>query len=151
LLERVPDGLPTMLDYRTFVEHDSLYNTPPVFAIYVVMLVTRWLRDEIGGLAEQERRNRAKAALLYEAVDASEGFYRGHADPGSRSLMNVTFRLPNDELDARFVTEAAACGLAELRGHRSLGGIRASIYNAMPIDDVEALATFMDEYAARAH
>jgi phosphoserine aminotransferase len=150
LLERVPDDLPTMLDYRTFVEHGSLYNTPPVFAIYVVMLVTRWLRDEVGGLEEQGRRNRAKAAVLYEAIDASEGFYRGHADPGSRSLMNVTFRLPSDELDARFVTDAAARGLAELRGHRSLGGIRASIYNAMPIDDVERLATFMDDFVVRA-
>jgi phosphoserine aminotransferase len=149
LLERAPDDLPTMLDYRTFVEHDSLYNTPPVFAIYVVMLVTRWLRVEVGGLEEQGRRNRAKAAILYGAIDASEGFYRGHADPDSRSLMNVTFRLPSDELDARFVTEAAARGLAELRGHRSVGGIRASIYNAMPIDDVERLATFMDDFAAR--
>ena len=116
LLDRVPDGLPTMLDYRTFVEHGSLYNTPPVFAIYVVMLVTRWLRDEVGGLEGQERRNRAKAELLYDAIDASEGFYRGHADPGSRSLMNVTFRLPSDQLGARFVSEAARRGLAELRG-----------------------------------
>lgn len=149
LLERVPDDLPTMLDYRTFVEHESLYNTPPVFAIYVVMLVTRWLRDEVGGLEEQGRRNRSKAALLYEAIDASEGFYRGHADPDSRSLMNVTFRLPSDALDARFVTEAAARGLSELRGHRSLGGIRASIYNAMPLDEVERLATFMDDFLVR--
>lgn len=151
LLDRVPDGLPTMLDYRTFVEHGSLYNTPPVFAIYVVMLVTRWLRDEVGGLEGQERRNRAKAELLYDAIDASEGFYRGHADPGSRSLMNVTFRLPSDQLDARFVSEAARRGLAELRGHRSVGGVRASIYNAMPIDDVETLATFMGDFAARAY
>ena len=120
-----------------------------MFAIYVVMLVTRWLRDEVGGLEEQGRRNRAKATVLYEAIDASEGFYRGHADPDSRSLMNVTFRLPSDELDARFVTEAAARGLAELRGHRSLGGIRASIYNATPIDDVERLATFMDDFATK--
>jgi phosphoserine aminotransferase len=150
LLDRVPDGLPTMLDYRTFVEHGSLYNTPPVFAIYVVMLVTRWLRDEVGGLEEQGRRNRAKAELLYAAIEASGGFYRGHADPGSRSLMNVTFRLPSDELDARFVFEAAGRGLAELRGHRSVGGIRASIYNAMPIDDVETLATFMGDFATRA-
>jgi phosphoserine aminotransferase len=147
LLDRVPDGLPTMLDYRTFVTNASLYNTPPVFAIYVVLLVTRWLRDEVGGLAEQARRNRRKAALLYDAIDASGGFYRGHADPGSRSLMNVTFRLPSDALDARFVADAAARGLAELRGHRSVGGIRASIYNAMPISGVEALAAFMEEFA----
>lgn len=147
VLERVPDGLPSMLDYRTFVSNDSLYNTPPVFAIYVVMLVTRWLREEVGGLEEQERRNREKAALLYDTIDGSEGFYRGHADPGSRSLMNVTFRLPSDELDARFVTEATARGLAGLKGHRSVGGIRASIYNAMPVEGVEALAMFMGEFA----
>jgi phosphoserine aminotransferase len=148
LLARPPDGLPTMLDYRTFVANDSLYNTPPVFAIYVVMLVTRWLRDDVGGLVEQERRNGEKAALLYGAIDASDGFYRGHADPASRSLMNVTFRLPTAELDAAFVSQAAARGLAELRGHRSVGGVRASIYNAMPLDGVQALATFMDEFAA---
>jgi phosphoserine aminotransferase len=149
LLERVPRGLPTMLDYRTFVEHGSLYNTPPVFAIYVLTLVTRWLRDEVGGLDEQDRRNRAKAAALYESIDGSDGFYRGHADPASRSLMNVTFRLPDEELDARFVTDAAERGLAELKGHRSVGGVRASIYNAMPLEDVEALATFMHEFRER--
>lgn len=148
LLTRVPSGLPTMLDYRTYVEHDSLYNTPAVFAIYIVTLVTRWLRDEVGGLAEQERRNRAKAALLYDAIDDNDGFYSGHADRGSRSLMNVTFRLPSDELDARFVAEAASRGLVELKGHRTVGGIRASIYNAMTIDGVEALAGFMRGFAS---
>jgi len=148
LLTRVPSGLPTMLDYRTYVEHDSLYNTPSVFAIYIVTLVTRWLRDEVGGLAEQERRNRAKAALLYDAIDDSDGFYSGHADRGSRSLMNVTFRLPSDELDVRFVAEAASRSLVELKGHRTVGGIRASIYNAMTIDGVEALAGFMRGFAA---
>lgn len=148
LLTRVPSRLPTMLDYRTYVEHDSLYNTPAVFAIYIVTLVTRWLRDEVGGLAEQERRNRAKAALLYDAIDNSDGFYSGHADRGSRSLMNVTFRLPSDELDMRFVAEATSRGLVELKGHRTVGGIRASIYNAMTIDGVEALAGFMREFAS---
>jgi phosphoserine aminotransferase len=137
-----------MLSYRTFVEHRSMYNTPPVFAIYVLMLVTRWLSDQVGGLAEQERHASAKAQLLYDAIDASDGFYRGHAEPGSRSIMNVTFRLPDDELEARFVAEAAERGLAGLRGHRSVGGIRASIYNAMPIEGVGALATFMAEFAA---
>jgi phosphoserine aminotransferase len=150
LLARAPDGLPKMLHYRTFVEHGSLYNTPPVFAIYVVMLVTRWLREEVGGLDEQERRNREKAELLYDGVDQSEGFYRGHADPGSRSLMNVTFRTPSDELDARFVAEAASRDLVGLRGHRSVGGIRASIYNAMPVEGVVALAAFMRDFAAAA-
>lgn len=147
LLDRVPEGLPTMLDYRTFVSSGSLHNTPPVFAIYVVLLVTRWLRDEVGGLVEQGRRNAQKAALLYDAIDGSGGFYRGHADAGSRSLMNVTFRLPSDELDARFVGDATSRGLAELRGHRSMGGIRASIYNAMPVEGVESLAAFMVEFA----
>lgn len=149
LLDRVPSGLPTTLDYRTYVEHASLYNTPPVFAIYVVMLVTRWLRYEVGGLAEQDRRNREKASSLYDAIDDSDGFYTGHAEASSRSLMNVTFRLPSEELDARFVSEAAERGLAELKGHRSVGGIRASIYNAMPIEGAEALAGFMRGFASR--
>ena len=149
LLERAPDDLPAMLDYRTYVQHDSLYNTPPVFAIYVLALVTRWLRDEVGGLEEQDRRNQAKAAVLYGAIDGSGGFYRGHADPGSRSQMNVTFRLPNETLDSRFVTDAAERGLAELKGHRNVGGIRASIYNAMSLAGVEALAAFMHEFRER--
>jgi phosphoserine aminotransferase len=119
-----------------------------VFAIWVLMLVTRWLRDAVGGLDAQLARNREKAGLLYDAIDASDGFYRGHAEPGSRSLMNVTFRLPDDELDARFVTEAAAAGMIELRGHRSVGGIRASLYNAMPVEGAEALARFMAAFRA---
>ena len=149
LLERAPDDLPTMLAYRTYAEHASLYNTPPVFAIYVLMLVTRWLRDEVGGLEEQDRRNRAKAAALYEAIDGSGGFYRGHAHTAARSLMNVTFRLPDEALDARLVAEAAEQGLAELKGHRSVGGIRASIYNAMTIEGAMALAAFMADFRGR--
>ena len=145
---RIPDGLPAILDYRTYTEHGSLYNTPPVFAIYVLMLVTRWLRDEVGGLAEQLRINRDKAGLLYEAIDESVGFYRGHAVPASRSLMNVTWRLPTEELDRTFVAEAEAAGMIELRGHRSVGGIRASIYNAMPLEGVRQLAAFMRTFAA---
>jgi phosphoserine aminotransferase len=149
LLMRVPDGLPSTLDYRTYVQHGSLYNTPPVFAIYVLMLVTRWLRDDVGGLEEMEHRNRQKAALLYDAIDAAPDFYRGHAQEDSRSLMNVTFRLPSEELEAAFVSEAAERGMVELRGHRSVGGIRASIYNAMPREGVEALAGFMEDFRAR--
>ena len=149
LLARIPRGLPTTLDYRTYVEHRSRYNTPPVFAIYVLMLVTRWLLDEIGGLEEIAERNREQAALLYDAIDAAPGFYRGHAASGSRSRMNVTFRLPSDELEAAFVSEAAERGMVELRGHRSVGGIRASIYNAMPTHGVEALAAFMEEFHER--
>ncbi|MDP9298536.1 MAG: 3-phosphoserine/phosphohydroxythreonine transaminase [Actinomycetota bacterium] len=145
---RIPGGLPTILDYRTYTSHGSLYNTPPVFAIYVLMLVTRWLRDQVGGLAEQLRINRDKAGLLYEALDESDGFYRGHAVPASRSLMNVTWRLPTEELDRTFVAEAAAGGMIELRGHRSVGGIRASIYNAMPLEGARDLAAFMRTFAA---
>ena len=149
LLEHLPDGLPTMLDYRTFTEHRSLYNTPPVFAVYVLLLVTRWLRDDVGGLERMHAANREKAALLYEAIDASEGFYRGHAAPEARSLMNVTFRLPDEERERAFVSEASSNGLAELRGHRSVGGIRASIYNAMPTEGVRELRAFMDAFRAR--
>ena len=143
LLTRIPERLPSVLDYRTYVVNDSMYNTPPVFAIYVLMLVTRWLIDEVGGLAEQLAHNREKAALLYDAIDESGGFYRGHAEAGSRSLMNVTWRLPSEDLEHRFVEEAAALGLMELRGHRSVGGIRASLYNAMPLAGARALADFM--------
>ncbi|HEX6332237.1 MAG TPA: 3-phosphoserine/phosphohydroxythreonine transaminase [Actinomycetota bacterium] len=150
LLERIPDGLPSMLDYRTHVENRSLYNTPPVFAIDLLMLVTRWLRDEIGGLDKMHERNREKAALLYDGIDASEGFYRGHASPPARSLMNVTFRLATPELESRFVAEARDEGLVELTGHRTVGGIRASIYNAMPAEGVRALREFMDDFADRA-
>jgi phosphoserine aminotransferase len=147
VLARVPDGLPTLLDYRTYVEHGSLYNTPPVFSIYVFLLVTRWLRDEVGGLDAMHDRNRRQAGLLYAMLDGRPGFYRGHAAPGSRSLMNVTFRLPSEALERSFVAEAAAQGMVELRGHRSVGGIRASIYNAMPTDGVERLAAFMGSFA----
>jgi phosphoserine aminotransferase len=143
LLRRIPDGLPVMLDYRTYAEHGSLYNTPPVFSILVLMLVTRWLRDDVGGLDEQLANNRRKAATLYQAIDASQGFYAGHADLESRSLMNVTWTLPTPELEQRFVAEAAAAGMIELKGHRSVGGVRASIYNAMPVEGPETLARFM--------
>jgi phosphoserine aminotransferase len=150
LLARIPDGLPTMLDYRTYADHGSMYNTPPVFAIYVLLLVTRWLRDEVGGLEAQLRINRAKATALYDSIDQSNGFYRGHADPGSRSLMNVTWRLPTEDLERTFLAEAAGHGLVELKGHRSVGGIRASIYNAMPLAGAQTLAAFMREFSQRA-
>jgi phosphoserine aminotransferase len=148
LLERTPGGLPAMLDYRLMAEKASLYNTPPTFAIYVVGLVLEWLA-QTGGLAEAGRRNEAKAALLYEAIDASGGFYRGHAQPASRSRMNVTFRLPSEELEKAFLKEAQAERLDGLKGHRSVGGLRASIYNACPIESVAALAGFMGEFQKR--
>ncbi|MEO8477921.1 MAG: 3-phosphoserine/phosphohydroxythreonine transaminase [Actinomycetota bacterium] len=149
MLARIPDGLPTMLDYRTFADHGSLYNTPPVFSIYVLMLVTRWLRDDVGGLEAQRANNRAKAGLVYDAIDASGGFYLGHARPEARSLMNLTWRLPSEALDQAFVSEAADEGMAELKGHRSVGGIRASLYNAMPLEGPRTLAEFMRGFAAR--
>jgi phosphoserine aminotransferase len=146
MLEQVPDDLPTMLNYTVHVEHRSLYNTPPVFAVYVVMLVTRWLLENIGGLEQMHAINRQKAQLLYEAIDRSEGFYRGHAQPDSRSLMNATWRLPSEELEVQFVKEAKEAGLHELKGHRSVGGIRASMYNAMPIEGVRTLVEFMEHF-----
>lgn len=149
LLARAPEGLPSMLDYRTYVKEKLMPNTPPVFAIYIVMLVTRWLLNDVGGLAKMLERNQRKSKLLYDVIDAHRDFYQGHAQPESRSLMNVTFRLPDDETQARFLSGAKSRGLAELKGHRSVGGIRASIYNAMPIEGVELLANFMREFASQ--
>lgn len=145
LLERTAGGLPSLLDYRSQSRADGCVNTPPVFAIYLVALVTAWIRRQ-GGLEAMQRRNREKAALLYETVDRSDGFYTGHADPASRSDMNVTFRLPDAERERDFVQRAAERGLEGLSGHRSVGGIRASIYNAMPLEGVRALAEFMETY-----
>jgi len=148
MLDRIPDGLPTMLDYRTYVENGSMYNTPPAFSIYITMLVTRWLRDEIGGLEAMAAINREKAGVLYGVVDDSKGFYTGHAAAEVRSTMNVTFRLRDERFEKEFVSEASGEGLLELKGHRSVGGCRASIYNAMPIEGVRALAAFMESFAA---
>jgi len=144
LLKRIPDGLHTMLDYRTHVENRSLYNTPNTWGIYIISLVTKWLLEK-GGLEAMHRENEAKAQVIYDAVDATE-FYRGHADADSRSIMNVTFRLPSEELEKKFGVEATAEGLDGLKGHRSVGGIRASIYNALPLVAVEALVAFMKEF-----
>jgi phosphoserine aminotransferase len=143
--------MPAMLDYRLQAEHRSVYNTPPVFAIYIVMLVTRWLLNEVGGLERMQQLNRQKASLLYEVIDQSGGFYRGHAHPESRSVMNVTWRLPNEELEKAFLQEAQARGLYELKGHRSVGGCRASLYNAMPLEGVQALREFMLDFMSRHH
>jgi len=132
-----------MLDYREHARAGSIYNTPPLFAIYVTMLVTRWLRDEIGGLDAMAALNSRKAELLYETIDASGGFYRGHAAPGNRSQMNVVLTLPSEELERKFLRMAGAAGFYGLAGHRTLGGIRASIYNAVTVPAVEALCSFM--------
>ncbi len=145
LLELVPPKLPSMLDYKLMAEKESLYNTPPTFPIYVTGLVIQWLHN-LGGLEEMARRNQTKANLLYQAIDNSNGYYRGHAQPDSRSLMNVTFRLPSEELEKKFIKEATVQGLDGLKGHRSVGGLRASIYNAFPLEGVESLTQFMREF-----
>lgn len=144
LAERGPPSLPKLLRYATYVQGGSRPNTPPVFAIYVVSLVTAWLRDQ-GGLQAAAERNERKAAKLYAAIDRTD-FYRGVADRDSRSRMNVTFRLATPELEAGFIQEAEAAGLAGLKGHRSVGGLRASIYNAFPEAGIGALAAFMAEF-----
>lgn len=146
LLAQCSKRVPTMLSYPEYVKNNSLANTPPVFAIYIVMLVTRWLLDDVGGLAKMHERNARKAKWLYDVIDASGGFYAGHAQPACRSLMNVTFRLPNDEVEKAFLKGAEERKLHYLKGHRSVGGIRASIYNAMPDVGVETLASYMTEF-----
>jgi phosphoserine aminotransferase len=148
MLERVPAGLPTMLKYTTYAEKNSLYNTPPSFAIYVTGLVLKWLEEEMGGLERMEKINREKAELIYGYLD-SQDFYRGTAQPQSRSWMNVTFRLPSEELEKAFLEQAQQNGLGGLKGHRSVGGCRASIYNAMPIEGVQALIEFMKDFASK--
>ena len=145
LIERAPESLPTMLQYRTHAANNSLYNTPPTFGIYILMLVTRWLLEK-GGVEGIEKINRAKAARLYKAIDESGGFYKPTADKAFRSIMNVTWRLASEELEAKFVKEATAANMIGLKGHRSVGGIRASIYNAVPDEAVDALIAFMAEF-----
>jgi phosphoserine aminotransferase len=144
MLARTPASLPTMLQYSVHAENKSMYNTPPVFAIYVMRLVLAWQLKQ-GGLAAIAIRNARKADKLYAAIDRT-GFYRGHAAKDSRSRMNVTFRLPSEELEKKFAKEATAEGLDGLKGHRSVGGMRASIYNAFPEEGVDALVQFMAEF-----
>jgi len=145
LLKTVPDNLPSMLKYTTFSTSNSLYNTPPCFSIYVIQLVLKWLEETVGGLDKIEEINKGKAGLLYDTID-SGGFYKGTAEKESRSLMNVTFRLPGEELEGKFIQEAAKNGFGGLKGHRSVGGCRASIYNATAIDAVKTLTDFMKEF-----
>jgi phosphoserine aminotransferase len=146
LLERSSEMLPGYLNFQIHAEARSLWNTAPTFSIYVFMLVTKWLMTDIGGLAKMESLNREKAKLLYDVIDRSHGFYTGHAQPAVRSMMNVSFRLPTDELTAKFVADAEERGMTDLKGHRSVGGIRASIYNAMPVAGVQTLREFMLEF-----
>lgn len=149
LLERVPAGLPPMLDYRTHVRHRSNYNTPPVFGIFVITLVTRWVRDTVGGIEAMARTNDAKAACLYGALDQLAEQVDAHALPTARSSVNASFRFREPGLDARFLAEAAAAGFSGLEGHRSLGGIRASLYNATRLEAVENLRDFLLDFARR--
>ena len=149
LLRRAPRDLPALLDYRNHAGMGSVYNTPPVFAIYVSMLVARWLRDDVGGLDRMNAINREKARRLYACLDASGGFYRTHAARADRSLMNVVFRLRTPELDAALVDAAEAEGFAGLAGHRTIGGVRASLYNAVTLRAVDALCGFLDDFRAR--
>lgn len=145
LLDRTPDSVPTMLRYKTHADKGSMFNTPPCFSIYCVGRVMNWLKQQ-GGVEAIEKVNQEKAALLYDAIDATD-FYRGHAEKASRSMMNISFNLPAPELEAQFIAEAAAQGFDGLKGHRSIGGCRASIYNAFPRKGVEKLVDFMDAFA----
>jgi phosphoserine aminotransferase len=147
LLAKAPKDLPSLLNYPVLAENKSLLNTPPTFAIYMVKLVTDWLLRDIGSLEKMAAINRRKAGMLYEAIDSSDGFYLPHAETASRSNMNVPFKLADPSKDDAFLKGAAACGLVELKGHRSVGGFRASIYNAMPEDGVEALRDYMLDFA----
>ena len=146
LFQKLSPTTPVLLDYTLMIENDSMYNTPPAYAIYVLGLVLEWI-DEMGGLEVMEKRNIEKAKLLYDYLDSSD-FYKAHSDKDNRSLMNVTFTTPTKELDAKFVKESIEAGMTNLKGHRSVGGIRASIYNAMPLEGVEKLVAFMKEFEA---
>ena len=154
LIERENKKTPIILRYKTHYEKNSLYNTPPVFAIYTLNLILKWIKS-IGGLREVQKRNQQKAKLLYDAIDSSDGFYVGHAKKESRSLMNVTFNIKNidnsnnSELEAKFVKEAIDNGMIGLKGHRSIGGLRASLYNAMSIEGVERLVQFMHNFQTK--
>ena len=147
LLERSDETLPGYMSYKNHSEADSMWNTPPTFAVYVLGLVVEWLEDTIGGLDKMYAINQGKAKILYDVLDEYPEFYIGHAQKSDRSLMNVTFRFSSDELQDAFLKTAAEHGLTTLKGHRSVGGIRASIYNAMPVESVQSLAGFMGDFA----
>ncbi len=145
LLDRVKEDVPTMTKYKTHDEKNSLFNTPPCFAIYICKLVLEWFKEN-GGVEGNGKRNDEKAKLLYKVIDESQGFYKGHAEKDSRSIMNVTFRLPSEDLEAKCVKEAQQNELLGLKGHRSVGGLRASIYNALPVEGAKKLAEFLKEF-----
>ena len=145
MLDRVPDNIPTMLKYSTFSEKNSMFNTPSCVVVYTTNLVLKWLEETIGGLEKMEQINKEKAGMLYDFIDGSD-FYQGTVSKDSRSLMNVTFRLPNEDLEKQFIADTLKEDLGGLKGHRSVGGCRASIYNATGPDSVKALVEFMAEF-----
>lgn len=148
LLGHAPENTPAMLNYKTLIDADSMYNTPPCWTIYMMGLVLKWIENEVGGLAEMEKRNNAKAAVLYDYIDGSN-FYKNPVHKPDRSIMNVTFTSPSEELDKAFCSAATKAGFINLKGHRSVGGMRASIYNAMPAQGIDKLVCFMKEFAAQ--
>ena len=148
LISRTPEKTPTMLKYATHIENGSMYNTPPTFGIYMLGLVTDWIKEQ-GGLEGMKRLNTHKSQTIYECIDHSNGYYRGTVDAPDRSQMNVTFRLATEELENKFLKEAKARGFVGLKGHRAVGGVRASMYNAMPLTGIEALVDFMHEFQAK--
>ena len=148
LVERSQDSLHTMLNYKTHIEGNSLYNTPNTFGIYIIGLVVKWIKN-MGGLDVMYKVNKEKAEILYNCIDGSNGFYKGHAEKESRSLMNITFNLPTQELEKTLIAEATAAGFDGVKGHRSVGGLRASIYNAFPKKGVEDLVNFMKEFQSK--
>jgi phosphoserine aminotransferase len=145
MIARCPDAIPTLLSYRTHAEKDSLYNTPPVFGIYIVKLVLEWLKKQ-GGLTAIDQVNRRKKDLIYRLVDEHPDYFRGTAQTESRSWMNVTLRLPTEGLEKKFTDEATRAGFVGLKGHRSVGGIRVSLYNAVPVEGAQELAHFMETF-----
>ena len=147
LIQDVPENVPTMLTYKIHADNGSMYNTPPCYSIYMVKLVLEWLKNDIGGVEKMHELNKAKAAKLYDFLDNSK-LFKGTVEKDSRSLMNVPFVTGDKELDAKFVAEAAKAGLVNLKGHRTVGGMRASIYNAMPMEGVDALLDFMKKFEA---
>jgi phosphoserine aminotransferase len=148
MLQDLPKNIPTMLRYEIHAKNNSLYNTPPVYSVYMVNLVLKWIKEQ-GGLKVVEQKNRKKTDLIYSAIDQSGGFYRGPVDKGSRSIMNITFRLQDEELEKKFVKESEQNGFVGLKGHRSVGGLRASTYNAVPYESCKALTDFMADFQQR--
>jgi phosphoserine aminotransferase len=147
-LETAIQGLPTMMDYQVHAKNGSMYNTPPTFTIYMIGLVLKWI-EEFGGLEMVEQNNIAKAAYIYNAIDESDGFYKGTVDKDARSLMNITFRMPTEDLENQFISEAKKQGMIGLKGHRDVGGCRASTYNALPLPAAHALGEFMRDFQKR--